>query len=1067
MKKNNFLALVALLGGLSMASCGITPADASNNSESPSSSAGTSETPATSDSSVSDPNEGATIVTLFASVKEGIYFYNNGRANPSKEDFDVYAMLSNGSSLELTPSEFEMEVPTDFKTNGGTISFKVGEKSFPLPITLADYSIRDLSVSLKEERTFYKGQVKLSKDDLIVTAIFVDGVKKTLLETDYDLSFGKDFQYSGGEATIQTVDKKVSTKLDIKAVDVVLDHIEVAKMPGKTHYAVGDSFDPSLMEIRATLNNGVSRILKDDEYEIEAPSFIEVGNKSVKVSYTYSYVPNGYSSEKIDITKSTSLDVTISQTLENGNLISIESFTQPIIYDGDSLDKLNGSCNFYGKYSNGNILSINDSASITYPTGNAVFGEYASITVNCGEFNKEFPIKVSSKVECETSSNFKGAEIQNNALRNFNLVKNEGVENNFFELNYDAPFDLEGTLSFNMAPVSLQTAGDKTFMAGARLNTFMRLFVNDKEVPISDDSVMKQGEVGATPADWNFGSFYEQYQLVDVCDVALKKGTNKVRVELFPSTCGLKTRWDNNYWPSADFDYMLVSTAAKKLSDSDIVSLAIENEPSYEDFISKNVRVIATYSNGSQSVISSSKLNFECAGLDESSLALLEASISLKSNSNIKVSTQVRKSLTLEAEEATIVGGSKKEETVDGKTYNFAGGFNTNKSDENSVTFSFSSSGLTKADFTIYLSNGFSIGGYKTNNLYLADIMDISLNGSPLEDALTNVTLNGAKFTSDTQLFNTYVPVRLTLDGLQASNTLKIALKKSSKYPEGNYYHESPVCNIDKVVLDAPRYDINNIQSLSLASPSNYSPFNADPNWSEPMTVEGVLTNGEKVALNANDYKLTCNEKTNENGLLPYDKVLTFVASLKDKELSSNEISFDPTTLSTLKFSNTNFTTISGCAYEGENVAYVTKDSKIETKLPVLEEGTYELKLSISNGYIQMVTGEGKENGQWYEVKELFLSHIMDITIDEEAIGLSSVKLNGIEAANTTSPWNWYNNYQEVTITTKALTKGLHNLTIHFKEATNGETSQEWKNGELIEKGPHGNLRYVKLEKQS
>ncbi|HBE98646.1 MAG TPA: hypothetical protein DDW18_01160 [Firmicutes bacterium] len=184
--------------------------------------------------------------------------------------------------------------------------------------------------------------------------------------------------------------------------------------------------------------------------------------------------------------------------------------------------------------------------------------------VNCGEVSEEFPIKISNKIECETSTNFKGAEIQHNALRNFNLVKNVGVENNFFELEYDAPSDIEGNLSFNMAPVTLQMYGDKTFMAGARLNTFMRLFVNDKEIAISNDSVMKQGEVGATPNDWNFGPFYEQYQLVDVSDVSLKKGANKIKVELFPCTSGLKTCWDDNYWPSADFDYMLISTAAKK-----------------------------------------------------------------------------------------------------------------------------------------------------------------------------------------------------------------------------------------------------------------------------------------------------------------------------------------------------------------------------------------------------------------------------------------------------------------------------------------------------------------------
>ena len=660
MKKNNLLTLVALLSGLSLVSCGIAPADTSSNSDDPSSSnsTGSGDTPTPSDSTVTDPNEGSTIVSLFASTKEGTYFYNNGKANPSKEDFDVYALLDNGSSLELAPNEYEMEVPADFKSNGGTITFKVGEKSFDLAISLANYDITALSATLKSDKTFFKGQVNLNKDDLLVTAIFVDGVKKTLGNNDYDLITSSNFQYFGGEVTIQTTDKKASTKFNVEAKDVILDHIEVAKAPGKTHYAVNDKFDPSLMEIRATLNNGVSRILKEGEYEIENEDtpFTEIGSKTVKISYTYSYVPNGLSDgDKTSITKETSVTVTVSQTLDNLNLTSIDSFTQPVIYEGDSLkEKLEGNCKVFGTYSNGDVLEV-ENATITYPTGNATIGEYAEIHVEKDGISKDFSVKVSHKVECESSSKFAGASIQNGALRNFNLVKNN---ENYFELSYLAPFAMNGTISFNMAPVSLQKCGNGYFMAGMRLNTFMRLFINDTEVFIPNDSVLKQGEIQS-----GYEALYEQYQLVEVSDVSLREGANQIRVEIIPSTIGLKTCWGDNYYPSADFDYMLVSSAAEKLEDSDIDSLSIEGtkNPSIEDFTNKNIKVIANYKNGRKSVIAIDKLNFTLSSDIDNSFGLIGASIALKSDESKSLSLKVRKSLTLEAEEATFVGGSKQE----------------------------------------------------------------------------------------------------------------------------------------------------------------------------------------------------------------------------------------------------------------------------------------------------------------------------------------------------------------------------------------------------------------------
>ncbi len=302
----------------------------------------------------------------------------------------------------------------------------------------------------------------------------------------------------------------------------------------------------------------------------------------------------------------------------------------------------------------------------------------------------------------------------------------------------------------------------------------------------------------------------------------------------------------------------------------------------------------------------------------------------------------------------------------------------------------------------------------------------------------------------------------MVLKTILIPNTLVIRLKKGQKTSQ---WHSSLVGNIDKITLDAPKYNIDDIQSIEMTMSSDFSPFHADPVWSERPTVMGVLSNGNKVTLNQNDYTLHWSEAVDENDLLPWDKNLTLVAKLKGKEELTSSKTYDTSELSTLKFSNSNFTTINKCSLEGDKVAFVTKESSLVSSLPILSDGTYALKLRISNGYIQMVNGDGKANGEWYKVKELNLSHIMDITLDGETLDLSSVNLEGIEETKTSSPWVWYGSYQEITIATKTLTKGLHTLKINCKEATDGETSQEWKNGALTEKDPHGNLDYIQLVK--
>ena len=82
------------------------------------------------------------------------------------------------------------------------------------------------------------------------------------------------------------VEKTATFDITVNALVPVLDMIEITKQPVKTAYTVGDTFDPTGLEVKAHYTNGgAHRMLGDHEYTLSAPDMSTSGTKTVTVTY--------------------------------------------------------------------------------------------------------------------------------------------------------------------------------------------------------------------------------------------------------------------------------------------------------------------------------------------------------------------------------------------------------------------------------------------------------------------------------------------------------------------------------------------------------------------------------------------------------------------------------------------------------------------------------------------------------------------------------------------------------------------------------------------------------------
>ena len=277
-------------------------------------------------------------------LQDGKAFYKNGKANPVKTDFVVegtYAISELETITdEISPSDYNMEIPSDFAINGGTISVSYKEFTSSLDIALIDVKLSSLYPLTMPYKVYYKVGETFDGEGLTLEAKYNDG---TIINVDK-------FVIENKTLATSTKNIKISFTKDNETVDYLLpitvveekdyDNGDIISIDASESYAsAGLKLSTNNFILRATYASGNKLLLTSTDYTIvNGDDIVTLGDKTIlKLNI------NGKQID-VDINVSSKVEA-ISGTLENA---TAHSDYVSFISDSSATFKFNASHNFMG-----------------------------------------------------------------------------------------------------------------------------------------------------------------------------------------------------------------------------------------------------------------------------------------------------------------------------------------------------------------------------------------------------------------------------------------------------------------------------------------------------------------------------------------------------------------------------------------------------------------------------------------------------------------------------------------------------------------------------------------------
>ena len=302
---------------------------------------------------------------LSVSVNDGVTYFATGKARPKKEDLTVIAHFSEKGKIFdriLDYSEYELVVPADFSTNGGSVTVKYlyqpekaeGATEDPAPIVrttdinivLTPVVLTNIKVVTTPYRVYYSDAMSFDLAGIKLEANFNCGEKVILDASDVvamsegTLAVGTEsvkVSYTHADVTVETdVAITVTTAANYNDGEI----LEI-KAEGKPLVIDGQSLANAKPIVRATYKSGNRLILSSDEYSVSGnaaqASFFNAcildvtlkNNASIKCSVpaTVRFVAEAEDATANGGTKSTVTDkngsfITVLEKLTNGNTVS-------------------------------------------------------------------------------------------------------------------------------------------------------------------------------------------------------------------------------------------------------------------------------------------------------------------------------------------------------------------------------------------------------------------------------------------------------------------------------------------------------------------------------------------------------------------------------------------------------------------------------------------------------------------------------------------------------------------------------------------------------------------------
>ncbi|HIW04144.1 MAG TPA: hypothetical protein H9692_05430 [Firmicutes bacterium] len=229
------------------------------------------------------------LVGISASLNDGVEYFDNGKAAPKADDFEVMAHFTEkGQSRDtlLKSGEYTITVPENFSQSGGAVTVSYtwtpeaaeGETATPvtkttdIPLSLTPVALDALRVTQKPYRVAYSNAMEFDPAGMEATAVYNDGSTKTVpvgvldVETKGVLSAGTDSAYVAYTESGVTVRAAVPITVDNESeysdgAPVAISVYDGVRVKEGTDPAGAD------VEVRATYING-NRLLMEGGYTL-------------------------------------------------------------------------------------------------------------------------------------------------------------------------------------------------------------------------------------------------------------------------------------------------------------------------------------------------------------------------------------------------------------------------------------------------------------------------------------------------------------------------------------------------------------------------------------------------------------------------------------------------------------------------------------------------------------------------------------------------------------------------------------------------------------------------------
>lgn len=517
--------------------------------------------------------------------------------------------------------------------------------------------LQSITVELKEGvRYFANDLAEPREEDFLVMANYKLGEEaysEPVEEGKFDISTENHFYAVGGDVTVTYRGKKAVVNIEL--VPVVLEGLSVVQSPYNVKYQAGTVFDISGLILQAVYNDGSSKLIPSEKYEIESTEALTTADSTATVSYTegeeklFAHIP-----------------ISVVEVLNNGAITALALVGDAIVQAGDTLDDT--AMEIHAIYESGNRMLLEETEyAVSGRDVVAKFGKAYRVSVTYNEdpsLRLDTGVIVRATVQGESGVIVGGSQkteaefavidgvitqLGNHVTFAGDFAKTvlNGREGSL-TLTVNSESAVVGSITMRCGNsyccfVNGSNANNGYIMQPLQINTILDLSVNGEAIEIPSSVVLKGSgpHAGYAPL---FGIYYE----FTFENIALEAGANTIKFTFKSSTAGVSNCWGES--PSTlNIDYVNFDTKGNDIPETYSID-QIEISPNYTVAVGtliSNIKppIIATIAGGVKIVAPAELFNITVsggeAGSTTTSFGKYKITATLKSDPSVTATREI------------------------------------------------------------------------------------------------------------------------------------------------------------------------------------------------------------------------------------------------------------------------------------------------------------------------------------------------------------------------------------------------------------------------------------------